>query len=340
MKNNSSSFYNSKKITKLKLRHPVFVTDLSKLENEGDYVVFNFYGEEYIACKSKSKISIFQNRCLHRAFPLKENKSGNDKIICPYHGWFYNYEGKLIGIPQKDCFKNLPKNKFLKMIYPEICGKFLFASFKKGNLKKSLGKLFDVVEKISNNINKSEYSEIIEYKANWKLCVENSLDEYHIVKVHPTNAGYFGYMKNFKYFEERKNLILFSSENLNDPLNYKKFCKKILNGEIDHSGYKIFNIFPSFALILYFNFLFFTNFHIVSEEKTINNVEVYSLKDKKVSDIYIKKFVNNFLTKLVYEDKNIIERYQKALNQDKFYKFKEYFSVFEERIKKFRKALI
>ena len=104
------------------------------------------------------------------------------------------------------------------------------------------------MEKISNNINKLEFSDAIEYNANWKLCVENSLDEYHIVKVHPTNAGYYGFMKNYKYFEEGKNLILFSSESSKDNLDYKEFCKNTLNDKFDYSGYKIFNLFPALHL--------------------------------------------------------------------------------------------
>ena len=341
---NSSAYYTSEKqfnseIKNLKSKYPVFVTSLSSLKNEGDYVMFNFYGEEYIASKSKKKISIFKNRCLHRSFPLKSKKKGNEKIICPYHGWFYNYEGKLIGIPQKSCFKTLPKNKYLNQLVPEICGKFLFASHKEGNLKKSLGKLFKVVEKISNNINKLEYSDSIEYNANWKLCVENSLDEYHIVKVHPTNAGYYGFMKNYKYFEEGKNLIMFSSESPKDNLDYKEFCKNVLNDKFDYNGYKILNLFPSTSLTMYFGLLYFTNFHIVSNNKTINNIEVFSNKSNKVSDLFVKKFVDNFFTKSVYEDKEIIECYQKKLEKNTSYKFEEYFSVYEQRIKKFRKYL-
>jgi phenylpropionate dioxygenase-like ring-hydroxylating dioxygenase large terminal subunit len=251
-----------------------------------------------------------------------------------------HYEGKLIGVPQKNCFKILPKNKNLNQLVPEVCGNFLFASYKKGNLKKSLGRLFEVIEKISNNINKLEFSDSIEYNANWKLCVENSLDEYHIVKVHPTNAGYYGFMKNFKYFEEGKNLILFSSENSKDNLSYKEFCKNTLDNKIDYSGYKIFNLFPSTSLVIYFGFLYFTNFQIVSNKKTINNIEVFSNKSNKVSDLYVRKFVDNFLKKSVDEDKVIIERYQEVLNKDAPHNLQEYFSVYEERIKKFRQSLI
>jgi len=344
MKCNSSNYTSEKKfiaeVNKLKLNYPVFVASLSNLKSEGDYVLFNFYGEEFIASKSKNKVSIFENRCLHRSFPLKKKRSGNEKIICPYHGWFYNYEGKLIGIPEKSCFKILPKNQNLNQLVPEICGNFLFASYKKGNLKRRLGRLFEVIEKISNNINKLEFSDSIENNANWKLCVENSLDEYHIVKVHPTNAGFYGFMKNFKYFEEGKNLILFSSENQKDSLNYEEFCKNTLDNKIDFSGYKIFNLFPSTSLVIYFGFLYFTNFQIASNKRTINNIEVFSSTSRKLSDLYVKKFVDNFLKKSIYEDKEIIERYQEVFNNNAQHYIDEYFSLYEKRIKKFRKNLI
>ncbi len=51
---------------------------------------------------------------------------------------------------------------------------------------------------------------------------------------------------------------------------------------------------------MYFGLLYFTNFHIVSNNKTINNIEVFSNKSNKVSDLFVKKFVDNFFTKSVF----------------------------------------
>ena len=64
MKNNSA-YYTSEKIfnseiKKLKSKYPVFVTSLSNLKNEGDYVLFNYYGEEFIAAKSKKKFQFLE----------------------------------------------------------------------------------------------------------------------------------------------------------------------------------------------------------------------------------------------------------------------------------------
>ena len=322
-----------------KNKSPVFVCEISKLKNEGDFVVFDFYGEQYVAQKGKEKISIFENKCLHRNFPLKSKDSGNEKVICPYHGWFYNYEGKLIGVPKKDCFEKKIETVFLKRKIPEICGNLLFASIKKGDLKNHLGKLYFIIETITKNINQSNYNEKINYQTNWKLCVENSLDEYHIVKVHPTNAGYFGFMKYFKYYKEKKNLILFSSTEKEDDLSLNNFIKKLKNKKIEKKGYKIFFIYPNLFLHIYFGMFYYTNFLPIKPDKTINKVEVFTLKQNNIPDEKVKKFINNYFLPSIYEDKKIVEDQLNFYQKNKIFKIKEHFSIFERRIKTFRKNI-
>ena len=328
-------FYQEQK----KIKSPIFVCDTRSLKNEGDFVVFDFYGEQYVAQRGKEKISIFENKCLHRNFPLKSKESGNEKLICPYHGWFYNYEGKLIGIPKKECFEQKIKSKYLKRKIPETCGKFLFASNKIGDLKKSLGKLYSVVEFITNNIEKSSFNKKIDYASNWKLCVENSLDEYHIVQVHPTNAGNFGFMKNFKYYKEKKNLILFSSTEKSHNLSLKYFISKIKNQIIDLDGYKIIYIYPNLFLHIYLDMFYYTNFLALKPGKTINRLEVFKIKQKIVSNEKVNKFIDNYFLPSVYEDKKIVEDQFNFYLKNKIFNLNEHFSIFEKRINSFRKNI-
>lgn len=322
-----------------KNKSPVFVCEINKIKKEGDYVVFNFYGQQYIAQRGKERISIFENKCLHRNFPLKSNEAGNEKVICPYHGWFYNFEGKLIGIPKKDCFEKKIKSRVLKKKIPEICGKLLFASNKKGDLKKHLGKLYSIIEIVSKNISQSNFYKKINYSTNWKLCIENSLDEYHIVKVHPTNAGYFGFMKYFRYYKEKKNLVLFSSTEKKHDLSLDNFIKNLKNQKINMDGYKIFFIYPNLLLHIYLGLFYYTNFLPIRPDKTINKVEVFSLKQNNLSDDKLKKFINNYFLPSVYEDKKIVEDQFNFYNQNKIFQIKENFSIFEKRIKTFRKNI-
>ena len=51
-------FYKEQK----KIKSPIFICEISRLKNEGDFVVFDFYGEQYVAQKGKENISIFENK--------------------------------------------------------------------------------------------------------------------------------------------------------------------------------------------------------------------------------------------------------------------------------------
>ncbi|MBI2993071.1 MAG: aromatic ring-hydroxylating dioxygenase subunit alpha [Gammaproteobacteria bacterium] len=42
-----------------------------------------------------------QNRCCHRSFPLSEGRLEGDTLVCRYHGFRYNCEGRVIEVPSQ-----------------------------------------------------------------------------------------------------------------------------------------------------------------------------------------------------------------------------------------------
>src|SRR6188768_1525263 len=47
----------------------------------------------------------FENRCAHRFFPLRVTDKGNGPIVCGFHHWRYDGDGRALGIPAcKDVF--------------------------------------------------------------------------------------------------------------------------------------------------------------------------------------------------------------------------------------------
>lgn len=44
---------------------------------------------------------ILNNRCRHRSFPLSEGKLEGDTLVCRYHGFRYDAEGRLIEVPSQ-----------------------------------------------------------------------------------------------------------------------------------------------------------------------------------------------------------------------------------------------
>lgn len=48
----------------------------------------------------QGEINVLENRCAHRAMRFCQEKFGKVKtLVCPYHQWNYNYDGKLLGVP-------------------------------------------------------------------------------------------------------------------------------------------------------------------------------------------------------------------------------------------------
>lgn len=48
----------------------------------------------------RGEINVLENRCAHRAMRFCQEKFGKVKtLVCPYHQWNYNHDGKLLGVP-------------------------------------------------------------------------------------------------------------------------------------------------------------------------------------------------------------------------------------------------
>jgi phenylpropionate dioxygenase-like ring-hydroxylating dioxygenase large terminal subunit len=72
-----------------------------ELPNPGDYIRSNVGPTPVIVARAADgSISVFENRCSHRAAEFCRELNGNVKeFVCPYHQWTYDLKGNLIGVP-------------------------------------------------------------------------------------------------------------------------------------------------------------------------------------------------------------------------------------------------
>ena len=45
------------------------------------------------------RLTAFENRCAHRAFPLSHSRVDGDRLVCGYHGCTYDTDGKCVYTP-------------------------------------------------------------------------------------------------------------------------------------------------------------------------------------------------------------------------------------------------
>ena len=94
----------------------LYIGHESQVSKPGDYFVSCMGEESVILCRDRdSKLHVFLNSCMHRGMKVCRYDEGNTPVFtCPYHGWSYAADGKLVGVPFfKDSYhEQLDKSKW------------------------------------------------------------------------------------------------------------------------------------------------------------------------------------------------------------------------------------
>lgn len=79
----------------------------SQVVDTGDWVSFESHGETVVIVRqADSSLAAFHNVCMHRgvSFVPEQKGCGAEAFTCPYHGWKYDLEGKVKGVPERRDF--------------------------------------------------------------------------------------------------------------------------------------------------------------------------------------------------------------------------------------------
>ena len=80
----------------------LFVGHESHIPNPGDYFT-SYMGEDpvLVSRDRDGQIHVFLNSCRHRGMKVCRYDDGSASLFtCPYHGWSYGTDGKLVGVPR------------------------------------------------------------------------------------------------------------------------------------------------------------------------------------------------------------------------------------------------
>src|SRR5260221_4783116 len=79
----------------------LFVGHESQIPNPGDFVGSCMGEESVILCRDRAgEVHVFLNSCRHRGMKVCRYDEGNTTVFtCPYHGWSYGTDGRLVGVP-------------------------------------------------------------------------------------------------------------------------------------------------------------------------------------------------------------------------------------------------
>jgi phenylpropionate dioxygenase-like ring-hydroxylating dioxygenase large terminal subunit len=103
----------------------LFVGHESQIPKPGDYFVSGMGEESVILCRDRDEqVHVFLNSCRHRGMKVCRYDEGNTPVFtCPYHGWSYANDGKLVGVPfyREAYHAKLDKSQFGLAEVAQLC---------------------------------------------------------------------------------------------------------------------------------------------------------------------------------------------------------------------------
>jgi choline monooxygenase len=160
------------------------------LLSDGDYTTAVIMDRPYVLINRGGNFSAFYNVCSHHGTCVARGSGNTQKLVCPYHGWEYNLEGKLKKTPKAGSILNINhKNLNLKSIPVQEVGDFLFLFLGDSEPTEFNSGITGLLEGDSyRNLN---FLKRVEYDipCNWKVFIDNYLDGgYHVSHMHPALA--------------------------------------------------------------------------------------------------------------------------------------------------------
>ena len=172
-----------------------FMCHESQIPNTGDFFM-NYIGEEsVIATRDKEgQLQVLLNTCRHRGNAVCRAEQGHaSSFMCTYHGWTYNLQGKLVGVPgSRDLYHGeLDRDNWglIRAPHVESYEGFVFANMDPDAppLEEYLGEVGRIgLSLIAEQGDMEVVDGVQKYTigCNWKLAVDNLFDYYHVEVSH------------------------------------------------------------------------------------------------------------------------------------------------------------
>ncbi len=314
------------------LKNWQFAGHANDMPNVGDFLNFEIANNSVILIRGEDlQIRAFQNVCRHRASRLLEGESGhcNKVIKCPYHGWAYNLDGGLRGVPSMDSFPPLDKaNMGLREVVLENMHGLLFVKIIDApglGVADSFGDCIEYVQAYDLE-NYHQVAEPVDqiWNANWKVAWDNYLENYHLPVGHPGLNRILDIPQDEQTYSSGVTYSLFplSKERSSVPLE-ARFQE--LAPVADHRVPKKFRGhwfqvgFPhNLGMDFYPEMLDLFQLIPLAVDKTLVRATFYGPKECSPEELELRKVNIEFNTLVNDEDKTLCERVQKGLQQSNY----------------------
>jgi Rieske 2Fe-2S family protein len=161
----------------------------SAIPRPGDYFLREIAGESVIVIRDAAgAVRAHYNVCRHRGTRMCTAPQGRiDRIQCPYHGWTYGLDGRLLGAPHVDLAGFKPEDYPLHAVLTALWDGHIFLHLDPAPepLDQQLGALPAKFTPWRMQDLRLHKRIVYDVKANWKLVVQNYNECLHCPFIHP-----------------------------------------------------------------------------------------------------------------------------------------------------------
>ncbi len=164
------------------------------IPNPGDYITYTVAGQPiYVIRGRDGSVRSYANVCLHRMMTLLPDRGNCKRITCPYHGWTYDTDGRVIGAghmggrdPEFD-----KKGYRLPEIRTELWQGWIYVTLnpQAASVAQRLAELEPQVARYRLDKYVSVALQDHHWNTNWKLLTENFMEGYHLPVAHRETVG-------------------------------------------------------------------------------------------------------------------------------------------------------
>jgi len=295
----------------------------SDIPSTGDFHTFEFLGELlFVVRGADGRVRGFHNVCRHRAARLLDGPSGHcRRIVCPYHAWTYELDGRLVGVKDRAAFPGLDLSRHgLAAVDTEVCAGFVFVRLASGGPS-----VAEMLAPYAAEIALYRFEELrpngrvtLRPRAvNWKNVGDNYSDGLHITVAHPGLTRLFGcsYQVESSEWVDRMSGDLQPQPSSNwSERAYQALLSKVSSLPPERQRrWVYFKLWPNVAFDVYPDQVDFMQWIPISPTETVIREIAYALPDER-REMRAARYLNWRINRRVnLEDKALIERVQAGM---------------------------
>ena len=178
---------------------PLLVALSGELREPGDRVLFDAAGPPILIVRGEDgALRAFLNLCTHRGARLVSSCDRTKRLLCPFHGWTFDLEGRVAGIPLARAFEGMDRaaRGLVRVPVAERHGMVFVRARPAGSgesgapgeepldLAAFLGPIDPLLEALDLGSLRRIRADRLEVQSNWKLALDMGRENYHVPAVH------------------------------------------------------------------------------------------------------------------------------------------------------------